>query len=660
MRSRDISANRKSINTDSWEFADPVPAKRRSRSRKQNKSPSKRVSTSGSFEIPAPVPAKRRSRSRNQNKSPSKRASKRVSKSGSFEIPALVPVPVAAKSRSRSREQHKSPEGRGLEFAAPTAKYSDNPLYKKVKDLEYLGKGGYSKVYKGVNDVGEEKAYKLFGSEDMTDVVRTTNVNFVREAAIYKYLGNRNPGLCNVSEIGQGYISMCLADGDLHDEISTQGQANVYPLKSIIGDMAMLLATVDSLHGENVGHFDIKPENILRGNDGKLKICDLGSAHIFTRRAMQKFENLRREFIRGGTVDIHKLSHMNTPITKKYAAPEIFVSITNGLPMYPAADIWSLGILFFQLLTGYNFSKIIIRRDKAGDIAIYTGNPIMNPSSFADRFTKDMNREGFRLYDKDWNKTFDSQSKFGKPSNVSPYELILQEQINLSFALDDKDKEQIKYAWGIINAMLDPNPLTRITARECLDSPLFKPYAQDIKEFYLEHKRRTEENYKGDVRLALGTDGHKLSKLFKDIYDMRNLKTYGDVQEHNNKPFELIVYRVDNKIGKQLQSGPELNPMQKQLIYFCMMVLSFYSEYRLINSKRRLSDLSIILENDQSLGEIHRNFISDYEGDLHSLRNMIYNTTYFLLVNVLNFDFSTDLQAQRIFNRRKFYKDRLG
>ncbi|KAL6883239.1 hypothetical protein ACP4OV_010653 [Aristida adscensionis] len=95
--------------------------------------------------------------------------------------------------------------------------------------------------------------------------------------------------------------------------------------------MRQLLAGAGAMHGAGIIHRDIKPDNVLVGAGGALKICDLGLAAP-ARPAGTPYPEAE-----------------NCVCTLWYRAPELLM----GFPSYgPAVDIWSLGCVMAELLAG--------------------------------------------------------------------------------------------------------------------------------------------------------------------------------------------------------------------------------------------------------------------------------------------------------------------
>src|SRR5947207_3807596 len=90
-----------------------------------------------------------------------------------------------------------------------------------------------------------------------------------------------------------------------------------------------VLAALDHAHGHGIVHRDIKPENILISQDGVVKVADFGLARAYADSYISQAE---------GTVTG----------TVQYLAPEQI----QGEPADPRTDLYALGVVMFELLTG--------------------------------------------------------------------------------------------------------------------------------------------------------------------------------------------------------------------------------------------------------------------------------------------------------------------
>src|SRR5438128_6084480 len=90
-----------------------------------------------------------------------------------------------------------------------------------------------------------------------------------------------------------------------------------------------VLAALDHAHGHGIVHRDVKPENILIADDGTVKVADFGLARAFADSTISQAE---------GTVTG----------TVQYLAPEQI----QGEPADPRTDLYALGVVMFECLTG--------------------------------------------------------------------------------------------------------------------------------------------------------------------------------------------------------------------------------------------------------------------------------------------------------------------
>ena len=196
------------------------------------------------------------------------------------------------------------------------------------EDNKEIGRGGYSHVWKvSHKNTGKIYCIKLMSKQKIIQEKICDQIN--REVEImYKTNHPHIIKLINHFEDDQNvYLIMELgAKGQLFSLLKKfshgidQMRAAQY--------MREIISAVKYLHSMNppIIHRDIKPENILLDNDGRCKLADFGWSNYFIP------SKLRRTFC-------------GTP---QYLAPEMVEKKGHG----PEVDIWALGVLCFELLTG--------------------------------------------------------------------------------------------------------------------------------------------------------------------------------------------------------------------------------------------------------------------------------------------------------------------
>jgi len=105
-----------------------------------------------------------------------------------------------------------------------------------------------------------------------------------------------------------------------------------------------ILGALEYMHSVGVSHRDLKPENIFVNEKGFLKIGDLGSAGVS--ESARKKLNIKNYKHKDGEKEEGKLDTFVG--TTEYVSPEIL----KGRSCSPAADMWSLGVIIYQLYTG--------------------------------------------------------------------------------------------------------------------------------------------------------------------------------------------------------------------------------------------------------------------------------------------------------------------
>ncbi len=189
-----------------------------------------------------------------------------------------------------------------------------------------LGRGGTARVYLAVQKkFGRLVAIKVVSSQFTNDP--TFGKRFVRESRIVAQL--MHPHIVQVHDVGVAdenyYLVMeFLRGGDLNRKLN-QG-LHMQQVLQVVRDIARAL---EFAHSKGYVHRDIKPENILFREEGSAVLSDFGIA-----RVMENDSSMTRQ----GTV-------VGTP---QYMSPEQ----AAGKAVDGRSDIYSLGIVFFKMLTG--------------------------------------------------------------------------------------------------------------------------------------------------------------------------------------------------------------------------------------------------------------------------------------------------------------------
>ena len=199
----------------------------------------------------------------------------------------------------------------------------------KYKVTRPLGKGAMGMVYEGFDPVIERKvAIKTILGEYLDAAEMEEAVaRFKREAQA----GGRlmHPGIVGVYEYGHhgemAFIVMEYVEGDELKRTLSAGKR--FELIEVFEIMKQLLAALDYSHKQGVVHRDIKPANLMILPGPKVKIMDFGIARLASSNLTQV-----------GTV-------VGTPT---HMAPEQLM----GVPADGRADLWSSGVILYELLTG--------------------------------------------------------------------------------------------------------------------------------------------------------------------------------------------------------------------------------------------------------------------------------------------------------------------
>jgi len=205
--------------------------------------------------------------------------------------------------------------------------------------VDLLGAGGMGEVYLATDTrLGRKVALKFLPAYFTND--KASVRRFEQEARAASALNH--PNIITVYEIGQvngrHFIATEFVEGE-----TLRNRLKSHPMTvAEVLDVAMQTAgALGAAHQAGVVHRDIKPDNIMVRPDGLIKVLDFGLAKMSDeRRELQKANGLleSRNDTRTGAV-------LGTPY---YMSPEQ----ARGLKVDPRSDIFSLGVVIYEMLTG--------------------------------------------------------------------------------------------------------------------------------------------------------------------------------------------------------------------------------------------------------------------------------------------------------------------
>ncbi|XP_028763811.1 mitogen-activated protein kinase 19 [Neltuma alba] len=385
----------------------------------------------------------------------------------------------------------------------------------RYKILEAIGKGSYGVVCAAIDKhTGEKVAIKKIHDifEHISDAIR-----ILREVKLLRLL--RHPDIVEIKrimlppskrEFKDIYVVFELMESDLHQVIKANDDLTREHHQFFLYQM---LRALKYMHTANVYHRDLKPKNILANANCKLKVCDFGLARVAFNDAPTT------------------IFWTDYVATRWYRAPELCGSFFSKYT--PAIDIWSIGCIFAEVLTGkplFPGKSVVHQLDLITDLL---GTPTLETIS-------GVRNEKARKYLTEMRKKspVPFEQKF---PNADPLALRLLQRL---LAFDPKD---------------------RPTAEEALADPYFKglgkverePSCQPISklEFEFERRRVTKE----DVR----------ELIYREIleYHPQLLKDYMNGTESTNFlcPSAIGQFRkqfayFEENGGK---SGPVIPPERK-------------------------------------------------------------------------------------------------
>ena len=387
----------------------------------------------------------------------------------------------------------------------------------RYKILEVVGKGSYGVVCSAIDThTGEKVAIKKINDifEHISDAIR-----ILREIKLLRLL--RHPDIVEIKrimlppssrEFKDIYVVFELMESDLHQVIKANDDLTREHQQFFL---YQLLRALKYMHTANVYHRDLKPKNILANANCKLKICDFGLARV-------AFNDTPTTIFWTDYV-----------ATRWYRAPELCGAFFSKYT--PAIDIWSIGCIFAEVLTGkplFPGKSVVHQLDLMTDLL---GTP-----------------------------SLDAISKV-RNDKARKYLTEMRKKHPVPFAQKFPNADPL--ALRLLERLLAFDPMDRPTAEEALADPYFKglakverePSCQSISklEFDFERRRVTKEDVK--------------ELIFREIleYHPQLLKDYINRTEETNVLYPSAIGQFRKHFAHFEEnggrSGPVIPPERKHV-----------------------------------------------------------------------------------------------
>ncbi len=214
----------------------------------------------------------------------------------------------------------------GFPSDAPTLQIG-RTLAGRYKIISLLGQGGMGAVYKAQDlELDRAVALKVIRPElaSNADILH----RFKQELINARQVTHKNViRIFDLSEdAGIRFITMEFVEGeDLRAYVARVGKLSV---QEAVGTILQVCRGLEAAHAEGIIHRDLKPQNIIRQNNGRVLVMDFGLAR---------------------SVDSDKMTISGALLgTLEYMSPEQ----ANGKELDGRSDLFTLGIIFYELLTG--------------------------------------------------------------------------------------------------------------------------------------------------------------------------------------------------------------------------------------------------------------------------------------------------------------------
>lgn len=230
-----------------------------------------------------------------------------------------------------------------VEVSGPQPEFGETPQAEGLRFIRELGRGGLGSVWLAVQETAEFRrnvAVKLVRrGMDTEDILR----RFALERQLLAAL--EHPNIVRLYDAGttadgRPYFAMEYVEGLPIDRYADERQLGIEKRLELF---VQVCRAVQYAHTKLVIHRDLKPSNIIVAADGTVKLLDFGIAKLVDSAL--------------SPVQLDPTSAETRVLTPEYASPEQI----RGQTLSTASDVYSLGVILFELLTGHRPYRIRTR-----------------------------------------------------------------------------------------------------------------------------------------------------------------------------------------------------------------------------------------------------------------------------------------------------------
>jgi serine/threonine protein kinase/Tfp pilus assembly protein PilF len=369
---------------------------------------------------------------------------------------------------------------------------------------DFAGRGGMSVVYRARHEIGEYVvAVKVLDPELAGDPKMVSS--FLAEARNTAAL--RHPSIIRINDVDQteegwAYLVMEWLDGrTLYDELKERGSLSIERASRLLDQIC---AAVEYAHSKNVIHRDLKPGNIMLVSDEyeeeTIRILDFGIAKVLN-----------------ATLGINT----QAAGTYYYTSPE---QLTRGAAIDRRADIYSLGVVLYQMLTGEkpfeadSMWEMIKLHCEASPRTLRDVNPAI-PQAVEEVVLKALAKKPAGRYQ----SATELARAFRNAANIHPATLIVE-------CIDATDESRLAGASVYLNGKFAGNTgaggelrLEQLTPREYRIEVESQHYLGSQKSFRIESQEelavaiKLERELRGSLEIKLNVAGARVELDGKEI-----------------------------------------------------------------------------------------------------------------------------------------------